>query len=84
MFKGKRKISIPHFYCMEYSEGKRTMTIDIDFRDTQLFLSKSLIKCWNSPYESDAISDEKRDEIYEYIKDFLVKKFGQEKIVEEV
>ena len=83
MFGKKRHISIPRFYCMEYSEGNKKMTIDMDFRDPKLYLSKSLITHWDAPYESEDLPEEKRDEIYRYIKEHLIKKFGQEKIVEE-
>ena len=40
----KISISIPHFYCMEYREGKKRLIIDIDFRESEMVIGKSLIK----------------------------------------
>ena len=83
MFFSIKKISIPHFYCMEYSEGGRTMTIDIDFREPEIYISKSLITKWNSPYENENITVEKRNEIYKELKLYLIKRFGKDKVIEE-
>lgn len=67
----KYKISIPHFYCMEYVEGNHKMTIEIDFRESQVFLSSDLIQNWDKPYEKETISfkDKKRiiNNIYQYL-----------------
>lgn len=54
------KICISHFYCLEYSEENHRLLLDIDFRDMYFILNKSLINKWESPFENEIISDEKK------------------------
>ncbi len=56
----KYEIHVPHFYCMEYSEGEHTMDIEIDFREDYFLLNKSLITQWKKPYDTELILDEKK------------------------
>lgn len=70
------KISIPHYYSLEYTENTHTMTVDIDFRDKEPHLYYELIHRWNSPYEKESISDQKREEIFNNIYMYLTKDRG--------
>ena len=57
------QISIPHFYCMEYTEGNKTMKLDIDFRDTIIYLNIDLITHWKPPYDEELIQIDKKKSI---------------------
>ena len=76
------KINIPHFYCLEYVENEKKMYQDIDFREPQILIEKSLIKKWESPYEHIEITEEDRNRIYFNIKNYLLKRYSQEDILE--
>lgn len=77
------KISIPHFYCLEYREGGKKLIVDIDFREPKIFLGKGLIKAWAPPYQEEKISKKKKEEIYRNIKKYLLERYGEENIIEE-
>lgn len=57
------EINIPHFYCLDYYEGRKKMTLDIDFRDSIIYLNKELIDKWDSPYDVEVINTDKKLEI---------------------
>lgn len=78
----KVKINIPHFYCMEYTEDNKKLIIDIDFRESKIFIGKSLIKKWEKPYDDEKISEERRDEIYKNIKEYLLKSYNLDDLIE--
>ena len=75
------KISIPHFYCLEYIEGNKRLVVEMDFRETKLFLGKSLIETWEMPYEKEKITEKKKEEICEEIQKYLLKHFNQKELV---
>ncbi|MEG0614101.1 MAG: hypothetical protein RR486_16515 [Clostridium sp.] len=76
------KISIPHFYCLEYVENEKKMYLDIDFRESKILIGKSLIKKWRPPYENIVITEEDRNRIYLNIKGYLLNRYPQENILE--
>jgi len=78
------EIKIAHFYCLEYSEGERSMVLDIDFRDSIIYLNTALIVQWNCPHEKDIIVKEKKEEIIRRIFDHLVRKRGFNNVVLEM
>ena len=65
------RIKIPHFWCLEYYEGDKKMTVDIDFRDPVLYLNTKLITRWDEPFEKETITDEEKKRIVRNIKDEL-------------
>lgn len=67
------RIAIPHFWCLEYYEGDKKMTVDIDFRDVKLYLNTKLITCWDVPFEKEAITNEDKKRIIRNIADELIK-----------
>ncbi len=69
----KYEIAIPHFWCLEYYEGGKKMTVDIDFRDIKIYLSTKLISCWDEPFEKEVITDEEKKRIIRNIADELIK-----------
>ena len=76
MHKEHYNIKIPHFYCLEYSEAEKNMTLDIDFRDSIIYLNTALLVKWNSPYENVPIKNEEKEKIIRNIYDYLVNKRG--------
>ncbi|RUT37713.1 hypothetical protein EJP82_27800 [Paenibacillus anaericanus] len=76
------KISIPHFYCLEYSEGDKTMFVDIDFRESRILFGVSLIKEWNEPYKKEIITPEYKKKIADNIISYLLKSYKPEDIME--
>lgn len=76
------KISIPHFYCLEYIEDNKKLIVDIDFREAKIHIGKSLIKKWEKPYDGEEISEEKREEIYKTIMEYLLKSYSLEDLIE--
>lgn len=78
----KVTISIPHFYGLEYAENNKKLILEIDFRETKIFIGKSLIKKWEIPFENEEISEEKRGEIYKNIKKYLLESYNLEDLVE--
>lgn len=69
-------ISIPHFYCLEYTENNRRLKLDIDFRDPIIYLDIGLIKNWESPYDSEEITGDEKKKIIERIYKELTKESG--------
>ena len=65
-------IKIPHFYCMEYYEDNKRIVIDIDMRDTVLYLHPGLIEHWESPYEKVEIEFHDKIRILHNIRDYLL------------
>lgn len=70
------EIDIPHFYQLEYRENGRVMLVEIDFRDSVIYLEESLITLWQAPYENDAVSPADRSRIIENINRYLVNERG--------
>ena len=66
------QIAIPHFYCLEYTEGNKTMKVDIDFRDSIIYLNTDLIKHWNPPHEAELIDKSHKELRVKKIYDDLV------------
>lgn len=60
----KIKISIPHFYCLEYIDGDKKLILDIDFRESKILIGKTLTKRWEPPYNDIEISENQHEEIY--------------------
>lgn len=74
------EIHIPHFYCLEYTEGSRKMKVDIDFRDTILYLCSDLIDHWESPHEKERITVEDRLRIARNIYEYLLAYMGPNRV----
>ncbi|MDD3139997.1 MAG: hypothetical protein PHX08_13610 [Lachnospiraceae bacterium] len=79
----KIEIDIPHFYCLEYIEGNKKMNVDIDFREFPIYFKKSLIQKWETPYSEEEVSEKKKEEIYQNIKEYLLERYRAEDIIEE-
>lgn len=70
------KISIPHFYCLEYREKGRTMLLEIDFRDPVLYLDDTLVTAWEAPYTDEKIVPVEKKRILANVYDYLVRQRG--------
>ena len=70
------EISIPHFYCLEYHENDRVMLLEIDFRDSVIYLNEALVTTWEAPYSNEAISMAEKARILSNIRNYLVKERG--------
>lgn len=57
------RIAIPHFWCLEYYEGNKKMTVDIDFRDEKYYLNTKLISSWEAPFENEIITNDEKGEL---------------------
>lgn len=68
------KINVPHFYCLEYSEGDKKLIVEMDFRESHFELNKEIITKWEPPYQNEIITDDDKREILENIYDFLLTK----------
>lgn len=68
----KYEIRIPHYYCLEYIEDDKKMTLDIDFRDTIIYLSTDLIGKWDSTHSDEIVSKQKKEEILKSINEYLI------------
>ena len=53
----KISIDIPHFYCLEYKEDEKRLIVEIDFREPEIWISKSLIQRWEPPFQSVLITE---------------------------
>jgi len=76
MSKKAYSIEIPHFYSMVYREGNRTLTVEIDLRDTVPCLYLRQLNSWDPPGYGEAIVEADRDTIAERICDYLVNERG--------
>ena len=65
-------ISIPHFYCLEYYEKDRKMVLDIDFRDSIIYLESTLVKNWEAPFNNEPITEKEKKRIIRNIYDYLI------------
>ena len=54
----KISIDIPHFYCLEYKEDEKRLIVEIDFREPEIWISKSLIQHWEPPFQSVLITEQ--------------------------
>ena len=70
------EISIPHFYCLEYRENGRVMLMEIDFRDSLIFLDDTLVTAWEAPYAGEEISPAEKKRILANVYDYLVRQRG--------
>jgi hypothetical protein len=69
---GDFRVEIPHFYEIVYSEGGRSMSIEIDLRDPVPCLYRSALRGWLPPYDKEPISQDRKDEILERVHSFLL------------
>ena len=67
------KVDIPHYYCIEYSEGDHLMKIEIDVRDPIPYLDIAEVKAWALPYEKELLTKEKRQQILDNVYDYLTR-----------
>ena len=73
-----------NFYSFEYQEDNKTMEIYLDFRDEVLYLTPSMIKKWNKPYEDVEISYNEKVKILQNIRECLLKRRRTEQVVIEL
>ena len=66
------RIEIDHFYSLKYIEGEKSMVIEIDFRDSVLYLSKSLITKWECPDSDIEFSSKEKNRILNNIRKCLI------------
>lgn len=79
-------ISVPHFYCIEYCEGKKKMIIEMDFREPFFELGKDIIKHWEPPYQDENIDDDTKRKILLNICEYLLveRKFSKQIIIDDL
>ena len=70
------EIRIPHFYCLEYREKDHTMLLDIDFRDSVIYLDDSLAMVWEEPFTQEKIESAVKRRILDRVYDYLVRQRG--------
>jgi hypothetical protein len=70
------EIRIPHFYCLEYREEDHTMLLEIDFRDSVIYLDDSLAMVWEAPFTQEKIESAVRRRILDRVYDYLVRQRG--------
>ncbi len=72
-------IDAPHFYEIRYSEGDRSMAVELDLRDKVPCIYKKAIRKWDSPYHGDTVTDAKKEEIIQRVYEYLtvVKKYTE-------
>ena len=70
------EINIPHFYCLEYREGDRLLIVEIDFRDSVIYLDDTLPLIWEGPNAAETIGPRERRRILDNIYDYLMKERG--------
>lgn len=76
-------IAIPHFYCLEYSEENRKLTVDVDFREKTIYLSTSKISKWEDPFQAISIAEEEKVRIIKNIKKYLIEERGFSEVIME-
>ncbi len=79
-------VSIPHYYCLEYTEGDHVMEVEIDFRNPVPCLDGKAIKAWRPPYDKENIGSNKKKSIMRNIIEYLqvVKGFPAVEIINEI
>ena len=75
------EIKIPHFYSLEYYEGGKHMTLDIDFRDQIIYLNTMLVVAWNHPHGDVRIEEHEKEKIIKNVYNYLAIKRGFENII---
>ena len=70
------EIRIPHFYCLEYQEKDHTMLLDIDFRDSVIYLDDILTMVWEEPFTQEKIESAVKRRILDRVYDYLVRQRG--------
>ena len=78
----KISIDIPHFYCLEYKEDEKRLIVEIDFREPEIWIRKSLIQRCEPPIQSVRITEQEKEEIYTNIKQFLLERYPARAILE--
>jgi hypothetical protein len=77
-------IRIPHFYSFEYYEDDKKMIIELDFRDSILYLIPSMLRKWEKPFDNLEISYQERLQILNNIRECLLKKWSPEEVIIEI
>jgi hypothetical protein len=75
------EISIPHFYCLEYRENDRVMLMEIDFRDSVIYLNEALVTNWEAPYSHEGIEVADKTRILSNVHDYLARKRGFHNVI---
>jgi hypothetical protein len=70
------EIRIPHFYCLEYRESGRKMLLEIDFRDSVIYLDDILTMAWEEPFADEKIESAEKRRILDRVYDYLVRQRG--------
>ena len=70
------EIRIPHFYCLEYRESGRKMLLEIDFRDSVIYLDDILTMAWEAPFADKKIESAEKRRILDHVYDYLVRQRG--------
>ena len=70
------EIGIPHFYCLEYREKSKRMLLEIDFRDSVIYLNDILVMEWEAPYAGEKIAPAEKKRILNNVYEYLVKERG--------
>lgn len=70
------EISIPHFYSLEYREKSKRMLLEIDFRDSVIYLNDLLVMEWEEPYAGEEIAPDEKKRILDNVYEYLVRERG--------
>ena len=70
------EIRIPHFYCLEYREADHKMLLEIDFRDSVIYLDDILTMVWEAPFADEKIESAEKRRILDRVYDYLVRQRG--------
>ena len=68
------EIKAPHYHCMEYYEDDKKMIIDIDLRDSKMYLNKELIENWEAPNKNINIDEQHKKQILENLRDHFLRR----------
>ncbi|HEX7453054.1 MAG TPA: hypothetical protein VF294_12245, partial [Polyangiaceae bacterium] len=63
-------IDVPHFYSLRYSDSARSMSLELDMRDSTPCIYVRAISAWDPPHEAEAVTETKRGEIVQRVYDF--------------
>lgn len=74
------RVSVFDTFHIKYHQGKHSMIIEIDLRDTIPALYRRAIKQWNPPYDKEPVTEIIRDQIIKNIQFYFKYIFG--KVVE--
>ncbi len=70
------QVNIKHFYMIEYIEDGKVMDVEVDLREPIVQIGIICINNWNFPNENIVLSQQKKYNIAQNIKEYLEIKKG--------